>query len=258
LGLISTFSPKDEIQGFALVAVLIAFLSASQDVVIDAYRTDVLKSDERGLGSSLSVFGYRLAMILSGGIVLVWADPVTGNGWAWPKIYLIMAGFMAGAAVFSLLCLPSIEGQNAVAPKSEARNDLIGFLSVCGVAFMGYLFTNHVVAEVINRIFIQIASTDGVAVDPLAKKWVDLLTLLIGIAITLPAAWWVSQKTKYETLNKSLKNYFSAQGAMGFLAFIVLYKLGDAFAASLTTPFLIKGVGFAQAEIGVINKVIEI
>jgi PAT family beta-lactamase induction signal transducer AmpG len=85
LGLISTFSPKDEIQGFALVAVLIAFLSASQDVVIDAYRTDVLKSDERGLGSSLSVFGYRLAMILSGGIVLVWADPVTGNGEPKPR-----------------------------------------------------------------------------------------------------------------------------------------------------------------------------
>ena len=50
-------------------------MSASQDVVIDAYRTDVLPEPERGLGASLNVMGYRLAMIVSGGLALIWTDP---------------------------------------------------------------------------------------------------------------------------------------------------------------------------------------
>ena len=48
------------------------------------------------------------------------------------------------------------------------------------------------------------------------------------------------------------------EAAGAFLALIILYKLGDAFAGALTTTFLLKGVGFAQAEIGVVNKVIGI
>ena len=63
--------PTDAIRSFALLACLVAFLSASQDVVVDAYRTDLLPASERGLGSSLSVLGYRLSMILSGAIASI-------------------------------------------------------------------------------------------------------------------------------------------------------------------------------------------
>ena len=58
--------PASALGAFALIAGLVAWLSASQDVVVDAYRTDILASAERGFGSSLFVLGYRLAMILSG------------------------------------------------------------------------------------------------------------------------------------------------------------------------------------------------
>jgi len=51
-----------------------------------------------------------------------------------------------------------------------------------------------------------------------------------------------------------LKDFFSRDGAWVMLALIVLYKLGDAFAGSLTTAFLIRGVGFSAAEVGAINK----
>jgi PAT family beta-lactamase induction signal transducer AmpG len=91
LFIMASLSPSQNTQTFALIALLVAFLSASQDVVIDAYRTDILPASERGIGSSFSVFGYRLAMILSGGIAFVWADSVSGNGWSWSKIYMIMA-----------------------------------------------------------------------------------------------------------------------------------------------------------------------
>src|SRR6266581_3680379 len=64
-------SPSEATRAFALIAVGVAFLSASQDVVVDAYRTDLLPAHERGMGSSLYVLGYRLAMILSGGVTLI-------------------------------------------------------------------------------------------------------------------------------------------------------------------------------------------
>lgn len=248
---ISQISPTKETETFALVAVLIAFLSASQDIVIDAYRTDVLPSSERGIGSSLNVFGYRMAMILSGGVALIWADPITGNGMSWPQIYRVMAYIFVAAAGVSALLLPSVP-KSSEAPKSDAKRDLIGFIAVVVAVVIGYQITTRVITPWIEHIFV------GPEADPNSKKWADLVSLLLGIAITLPLAWWASVKARFETLNTSLQNYFSMKGAGMFLALIIFYKLGDAFAGSLLTPFLLKGVGFAQAEIGVVNKVIGI
>jgi PAT family beta-lactamase induction signal transducer AmpG len=257
LVLLSTISPQQNTQLFSLVAVLIAFLSASQDVVIDAYRTDVLAPVERGIGSSLNVFGYRLAMIISGGVAFVWADPQSGNGWSWSQIYLIMAALMVGAAAASLFLIPSIP--KAEAPKTAARNDIFGFLSVAAAVFVGYQFTVHAASPISHSLLSPLfpASETG-ATHPDLKKWADLVSLLMGMAMTIPLAWFASQKARFETLNVSLANYFSMKGAMAFLAFIILYKLGDAFTGVLMTSFLLKGVGFAQAEVGVVNKVIGI
>src|SRR6476660_7049851 len=55
----------------ASLAVLVAMTSASQDIVFDAYRTDVLKAPERGLGAAVSVTGYRIAMLVSGAGALI-------------------------------------------------------------------------------------------------------------------------------------------------------------------------------------------
>ena len=84
LAAMAATSPTGAIRAFALLAVTVAFLSASQDVVIDAYRTDLLPAAERGLGASLNVMGYRLAMILSGGIAFIWTDVNQASGWSWP------------------------------------------------------------------------------------------------------------------------------------------------------------------------------
>lgn len=244
---LSTLTPSNSIQIFGLVAVAIAFLSASQDVVIDAYRTDVLAPEERGLGSSLSVFGYRLAMILSGGIALMWADPNSGFGWNWNKVYQVMGLIMFALAILCLFFLPPLEKSAENKPTSDAKKDLKGFLALVVTVAVGYQLTSLVFSPFAKSLFSEEY-----------KRWADLLSLLMGVGVTLPAAWWVSRKTDFQTLNRSLENYFSMKGAVGFLVFIILYKLGDAFAGSLTTPFLLKGVGFAQAEIGVVNKVLGI
>jgi len=256
LALMSLLSPSGQTQLVAMAALLIAFLSASQDIVIDAYRTDVLHAEERGLGSSLSVFGYRMAMILSGGIALVWADAVSGYGWSWPQIYRVMAVIMLVLAVMSPTVLPAVPAR-AVKPTSNARNDVVGFFALMAVVVGGYIVTAKVFTPLFTWLGVLLTDADASNAQDL-KKWTDLISLLVGLAVTVPAGWWVSVRAKFETLNVSLANYFQMPGAVNILILIVLYKLGDAFAGSLTSPFLIKGMGFAQAEIGVVNKVIGI
>ena len=92
--------------------------------------------------------------------------------------------------------------------------------------------------------------------EALRKRWIDLATLLLGIAFTLPLAAWAARRARFETLLAGLGSYFATPGAAGFLVFIVLYKLGDAFAGSLLTPFLLKSMAYASAEVGVVNKVL--
>ncbi len=249
-------SPTGATQAFALLAVVVAFMSASQDVVIDAYRTDLLPSHERGLGASLAVAGYRLAMILSGGIALIWTDTQQGGGWSWPEVYRLMAGLMVAAAAVSATLLPKL-AMPAIAPTHTVaiRHDLLGFLAVVVAVAVGYAVTDRVVAPAVRTLMAPL--WQGNALTPaLQGRWADLVSLLAGIAITLPLAAWAARRARFETLLSGLANYFSQPGAVAFLLFIVLYKLGDAFAGSLMTPFLLQSMAFSPAEVGVVNKVI--
>ncbi|APX78298.1 Anhydromuropeptide permease [Achromobacter insolitus] len=83
-------SPSSALQTLALLAVLVAFLSATQDIAFDAYCTDVLRKEERGAGAAIKVMGYRLAMIVSGGLALILADQWIG----WGNTYVLMGGLM--------------------------------------------------------------------------------------------------------------------------------------------------------------------
>lgn len=168
-----TLSPTAALGSLALVAVVVAFCSASQDIAFDAYRADVLRKEERGAGAAVTVLGYRLAMIVSGGLALVLADSYLG----WRATYWLMAGLM-----------------------------LIGVLATFA------------------------------APEP---------------EVEAPAP-----RTLTEAVIGPLRDFFAREGALAALLLIVLYKLGDAFAGSLTTAFLIRGVGFTVTEVGAINKVL--
>jgi PAT family beta-lactamase induction signal transducer AmpG len=246
-------SPRGATLAFAWFALVVAFCSASQDVVYDAYRTDLLPAAHRGIGSSLYVLGYRMAMLLSGGLAFIWTDAVQGGGWTWPQVYRLMAVIMVGAAVVSALMIPRVNTPRP--PRTEARNDLIGFAAVLLAVAAGFWLTQHV-AQPVAAALLQPLLAGTKLPPPLQAKWVDLLALLMGIAITLPLAAWAARKARFETLLNGLANYFSQPQAGLFLAFIVLYKLGDAFAVSLMTPFLLKSMHFSPAEIGVVFKVI--
>lgn len=166
----SGFSPKSAPWAVAMLAVLITTMSASQDIVVDAYRTDVLHERERGLGAGVFVTGYRIAMLVSGALALVFSEII-----GWRLTYLLIAGVMTLGVLATLF-----------GPEPEVK-----------------------------------------VVPP---------------------------KTLAEAVGGPLKEFFSRPGAWALLALIVLYKIGDAFAGSLTTAFLIRGVEFSVGEVGAINK----
>jgi PAT family beta-lactamase induction signal transducer AmpG len=249
----ASISPTAATRSFALLAVLVAFVSASQDVVVDAYRTDLLPAHERGFGSSLYVLGYRLAMILSGGVAFIWVDPTQGSHWSWPEVYRVMAGIMVIAAVLSAVLLPRLP--DIARPSSVVRNDLVGFAAVLVAVAVGVIVSDRF-GPPLARVLIAPLWSGSTLSAELQGKWTDLLALMLGVAFTLPLAAWMAHLAKFETLIGGLRSYFSQSGAGAFLAFIVLYKLGDAFAYSLMTPFLLKTMMFSAAEVGLVNKVI--
>ena len=82
----------------AFAAFLVTFFSASQDIVIDAYRREDLSDEELGLGSSLYINGYRVGMLLASGGGLIMADYMSFS-----MVYLILAGCMLPGLITTLL-----------------------------------------------------------------------------------------------------------------------------------------------------------
>jgi len=82
----------------AFVAFLVTFFSASQDIVVDAYRREDLPDEELGLGSSLYINGYRVGMLLASGGGLIMADHMEFS-----SVYLIMAACMLPGIVTTIL-----------------------------------------------------------------------------------------------------------------------------------------------------------
>ncbi len=150
-------------------AFLVTFFSASQDIVVDAYRREDLSDNELGLGSSLYVNGYRVGMLLAGSGGLILADH-----FSFGQVYLMMAA-----------------------------------------------------------------------------------SLLVGIATTLlcrePEVAEGTPKTFREAVIQPFVEYFSRDGALLILLFILFYKVGDQMATTMTTPFYLD-LGFTKTQIGAIAK----
>lgn len=92
------FNPEKHIWLIAGLATLVAFFSASQDIVLDAYRRELLPDNELGLGNSMYVNGYRAAVFIPGGLGLILGDYLP-----WSMVFMIIAAFMVIGIIKTLL-----------------------------------------------------------------------------------------------------------------------------------------------------------
>lgn len=95
---VGSLSPQTDLRMIAVLAALTAFLSASQDIVLDAYRREILSDYELGLGTAVHVNAYKVAGLIPGSLALVLADH-----FPWPTVYAITALFMLPGLVMSVV-----------------------------------------------------------------------------------------------------------------------------------------------------------
>jgi PAT family beta-lactamase induction signal transducer AmpG len=164
-------SPTKELYVLGAAAVLVAILSASQDIVIDAYRVDTIPVSERGLAAAVQSFGYRTASMLAGAVLVLIAAHL-----GWRLAFLMVACLMAATTLGTLW-----------APEPEVPGQ--------------------------------------------------------------------PPRTLVDAVWHPLRALFSQKGAWGFVLLVLLYKVGDAFALSLYSAFMIKGVGFSLDELSIAGKV---
>ncbi len=104
------FSPQSDLHTIAWIATLLALLSATQDIVLDAYRRELLSDAELGLGNSVHVNAYRIAGLIPGSLSLILADSLP-----WSMVFIITSLFMLPGVVMTLLVK---EPHRATPPKT--------------------------------------------------------------------------------------------------------------------------------------------
>lgn len=91
---VGIYSPSSQAKTIAMLALVISMLSATQDIAIDAYRTDILNPKQRGVGAACAVTGFRVAILISGGVAMVMADHL-----GWRSTWL----FLSASLLFTVL-----------------------------------------------------------------------------------------------------------------------------------------------------------
>lgn len=139
IGLLGGFSPRADLTPVIWLAVALAFLSATQDIALDAYRREILAETELGLGNSVHVNAYRIAGLVPGSLSLILADLLP-----WDQVFWITAAFMLpGMAMALAVREPPLVG----APKTlreavvEPFNEFIGRQGWRGALLvLGFMF----------------------------------------------------------------------------------------------------------------------
>ena len=98
IGALGALSPRDQLDGIVWLTALLAFLGATQDIVLDAYRRELLREEELGLGNSVHVNAYKVAGLVPGALSLILADHLP-----WLQVFAITALFMLPGMAMTLM-----------------------------------------------------------------------------------------------------------------------------------------------------------
>jgi len=135
-----TLSPRDELSWVIYAATAIAFLSATQDIAIDAYRRELLSNAELGLGNAVHVNAYRIAGLIPGSLSLILADRLP-----WEMVFAVTALFMLpGMAMTLMIAEPAVAGALPKTLRAAVVEPFREFIGRAGVRsallVLGFIF----------------------------------------------------------------------------------------------------------------------
>ncbi len=240
----STLNPKGTPFLLGLIALVIAFFSASQDIVIDAYRTDALKEKERGVGVATFISGYRIGMIVSGGLAMMMGDKI-----GWENTYKIMAVIMLAMGIVTFLSPEnSSQPQNSVfsfkdnlfEPFKDILSARVGIAAILvvifykiGDAFAGALTTTFLIKQIgftvsevgtLNKIVGLISTIAGAFFGGILMARLGIFRSLVffGLlqALTNLGFWFLNFTEKSYAVAGSVIILENLAGGMGTAAFV--------------------------------------
>ncbi len=256
IGGLALSNPGDAPLLMAGFAVLVAFFSASQDIVIDAYRIETLNEDEQGIGAAAVTYGYRAGMLVAGAGALILADM-----WTWTHAYLAMAILVLVGTVTILLSPEPPGPEGDAAPVSRKRRTLgqwladfvvapflefatrPGWLVILlfivtfklGDAFLSIMtnpfyidlgFTKTEIAEV-TKLFGLIALAVGLFIGGLLIRWTGLLNALLISGVLQAASNFVfayqvvaGNDVGVLTITIAVENVTGGMGTAAFVAYL--------------------------------------
>lgn len=135
-----TLSPRDELSWVIYAATAVAFLSATQDIAIDAYRRELLSNAELGLGNAVHVNAYRIAGLVPGSLSLILADRLP-----WEMVFAVTALFMLpGMAMTLMVAEPVMTGTRPKTLRDAVVEPFREFIGRAGVRsallVLGFIF----------------------------------------------------------------------------------------------------------------------
>lgn len=183
----SYVNPQEAKVMFAVCALCIAIASASQDIVIDAYRVEILPAELQGAASAMNTLGYRIAMLVSGAGALWLADYVS-----WQQTYMVMAGCMLFGVV-TTLCVREPTIDSAIYEQLYARRSVLAWLQQAVIApFRDFMKREHWYAIVMFVVSFKLADAFlGVMLNPFllslgfTKTHIAEIVKLYGFIATL-------------------------------------------------------------------------
>lgn len=230
----------------SLLAFALAACSATQDIAIDAFRIDLIGQEEKETithGSAMATAGWWTGYGLIGAIPFFLVDQ---PGWDWGKVYLLLAG------VWLLLIGFTLKVKNPAASDRSAQD-------AAELVYSGGLkavFNDNRVA------FIATAAALTVLAWPLVIIGLALSVILLPLwlmgnqsvkTMVRRAGTWLAV-----TLFEPLREFFTRNGvqlALGVLAFVFLFKVGEAFLGRMSIVFY-KEIGFSNSDIGLYSKMV--
>jgi MFS transporter, PAT family, beta-lactamase induction signal transducer AmpG len=220
--------PKQALQFLAINAVVIAFLSATQDIAADAYRTDVLDPLEMGAGAAVFVLGYRIALLLTGSLALILADRI-----AWSSVYLLLSIGM-GIGIIATLFAPE---PKEISPPDSLRAAVIlpfrEFIQRQGV-FHAILTLLFIVLYKLGDSFVNNMSTPFLLQTGFTQTDIGALQGGMGLIATIVGTLAGGAILSKIGLNRSLW-VFGALQAVSNLAYLVLAQVGKNYQVLVLT-----------------------
>ncbi len=235
-------NPLMNIWSVAYLAGAVAFFSASQDIVLDAYRRELLPDNELGLGNSIHVQAYRLSGLVPGSLAFILADHIS-----WQSVFIIVAAFMLLGIALTLFIS---EIYNKYSPPKTLREAII-------LPFKDFIHTNGVKSAVYTLIFLFLYKLgDSMATALQTPFFIDMgfskteigviakTSSLIAMTIGLAVGGIVMIKL---SINRALWLFGIVQ-IVSILGFAALAEIGhNGYALAFAMGFEYLGVGLGTA-----------